>query len=75
MVSSSVLVLTPSLRKYAVSVGIISIVARRMMPVRPLPPTVAQNSFAFFFGEMVCTWPSAVSRSMERTWLPKLPSE
>ena len=32
--------------KYAVSVGVIAMVARRMMPVRPLPPTVAQNNSA-----------------------------
>ena len=43
-------------------------VARRMMPVRPLPPTVAQNSSAFAApsGVSVRTWPSAVSRSIER---------
>lgn len=44
IVSSRVLVTTPSAMKYAVSVGVISMVARRMMPVRPMPPTVAQNS-------------------------------
>src|ERR1700722_11705466 len=46
MVSSSVWVTSPSAMKYAVSVGVISTVARRMIPVRPLPPTVAQNSSA-----------------------------
>ncbi len=35
---------SPSAMKYAVSVGVIAMVARRMMPVSPLPPTVAQNS-------------------------------
>ena len=61
--------------KYAVSVGVISMVARRMMPVRPLPPTVAQNSGAVGpCGVIVWTCPSAVSSSMERTWLPKLPA-
>ena len=39
-------VTSPSAMKYAVSVGVISMVARRMMPVSPLPPTVAQNSSA-----------------------------
>ena len=61
--------------KYAVSVGVISMVARRMIPVSPLPPTVAQNSSASSpsgVRRRIC--PSAVSRSMERTWLPKLPA-
>ena len=44
MVSSRLAVTSPSAMKYAVSVGVIAIVARRMMPVSPLPPTVAQNS-------------------------------
>ena len=39
-------VTSPSAMKYAVSVGVIAMVARRMMPVSPLPPTVAQNSSA-----------------------------
>ena len=61
--------------KYAVSVGVISMVARRMIPVSPLPPTVAQNnSEPSPSGVTVCTWPSAVSRSIDRTWLPKLPA-
>ena len=37
---------SPSAMKYAVSVGVISMVARKTIPVRPLPPTVAQNSSA-----------------------------
>ncbi len=61
--------------KYAVSVGVISMVARRTIPVRPLPPTVAQNSSASSpSGVMVRMVPSAMSRSIERTWLPKLPA-
>ena len=43
MVSSRLAVTSPSAMKYAVSVGVISMVARRMIPVSPLPPTVAQN--------------------------------
>ena len=46
-----------------------------MMPVRPLPPTVAQNSVGS--GSPGVRWrtsPSAVSSSIERTWLPKLPA-
>ena len=55
--------------------GVISMVARRMMPVSPFPPTVAQNRSASApSGVMVRTSPSAVSRSIERTWLPKLPA-
>ena len=46
MVSSRVWVTSPSAMKYAVSVGVISMVARRTIPVSPLPPTVAQNSSA-----------------------------
>ena len=61
--------------KYAVSVGVIAMVARRMMPVSPLPPTVAQNSSRSGpSGVIVRTCPSAVSSSIERTWLPKLPA-
>ena len=61
--------------KYAVSVGVISMVARRMIPVSPLPPTVAQNKSASGpSGVRVRTCASAVSRSIERTWLPKLPA-
>ena len=55
--------------------GVIAILARRMMPVRPLPPTVAQNSSdSSPSGVRVRTLPSAVSRSMDSTWLPKLPA-
>ena len=75
MVSSRPAVTSPSAMKYAVSVGVIAMVARRMIPVSPLPPTVAQNrSEDSPSGVMVRTWPSAVSRSMARTWLPKLPA-
>src|SRR6476661_4465342 len=50
-------------------------VARRMMPVSPLPPTVAQNSSASGpLGVSRRISPSAVSRSIDRTWLPKLPA-
>lgn len=75
MVSSRLPVTSPSAMKYAVSVGVISIVARRMMPVRPLPPTVAQNrSESGPAGVRWRTSPLAVSSSIERTWLPKLPA-
>ena len=75
MVSSRLAVTSPSAMKYAVSVGVISMVARRMMPVSPLPPTVAQNSSASApSGVSGRIWPSAVSRSIDRTWLPKLPA-
>src|ERR1700758_2290123 len=47
MVSSRPAVTSPSAMKYAVSVGGISMVARRMIPVRPLPPTVAPDSSDF----------------------------
>src|SRR5262245_37193485 len=50
-------------------------VARRMMPVSPLPPTVAQNnSDSGPSGVSALISPSAVSRSIDRTWLPKLPA-
>ena len=75
MVSSGLWVTSPSAMKYAVSVGVISMVARMMMPVRPLPPTVAQNRSASGpSGVTLRICPSAVSRSIERTWLPKLPA-
>src|SRR6185437_7632620 len=52
-----------------------AMVARSTIPVRPLPPTVAQNSSASSpSGAMVRTVPSAMSRSIDRTWLPKLPA-
>ena len=44
-------------------------------PVRPMPPIVAQNNLSVFpCGVSVRTLPLAMSRSSERTWLPKLPS-
>ncbi len=39
---------SPSAMKYAVSVGVISMVARSTIPVSPFPPTVAQKSSALF---------------------------
>ena len=61
--------------KYAVSVGVIAIVTRRMIPVSPLPPTVAQNSSESTpSGVRWRISPSAVSSSIDRTWLPKLPA-
>ena len=80
MVSSRECVMSPSAMKYAVSVFVISMVARRMMPVRPMPPTVAQNSSPSGSssepsGVRCSTRPSATSSSMERTWLPKEPAE
>lgn len=75
MVSSRVAVTSPSAMKYAVSVGVISMVARRMMPVSPLPPTVAQNNSASSpSGVSRRSSPFASSRSIDRTWLPKLPA-
>src|SRR6478735_10805932 len=75
MVSSRPAVTSPSAMKYAVSVGVIAMVARRMMPVRPLPPTVAQKSSdSWPSGVSVRTSPEAVSSSMDSTWLPKLPA-
>ena len=75
MVSSRVWVTSPSAMKYAVSVGVISTVTRKTIPVSPLPPTVAQNSSASWpSGVRWRIWPSAVSSSIDRTWLPKLPA-
>lgn len=49
--------------------------ARTMIPVSPLPPTVAQNNSASEPSGVRCrTEPSAVSNSIDTTWLPKLPS-
>ena len=46
-----------------------------MIPVSPLPPTVAQNnSESPPSGVRWRISPSAVSSSMDRTWLPKLPA-
>ncbi|SIN19053.1 Uncharacterised protein [Mycobacteroides abscessus subsp. abscessus] len=75
MVSSRSRVATPSAMKYAVSVRVMAMRARTTMPVKPLPPTVAQNnSLSGPSGVMVCTSPSAINRSMDSTWLPKLPA-
>ena len=66
---------TPSAMKYAVSVGVIAMVARSTMPVSPLPPTVAQNSSdSSPSGVRWRICPSAVKSSIEVTWLPKLPA-
>ncbi len=68
MVSSRSLVATPSAMKYAVSVRVMAIRARTTMPVRPLPPTVAQNnSSSGPSGVRVRTSPSAISRSIDST--------
>lgn len=46
-------------------------VARRITPVRPIPPAVASNSA--LSAETVRTVPSAVSSSRSRTWRVKEP--
>ena len=66
--------------KYAVSVLVMRIFARRMMPVRPMPPTVAQNSSpdgssSEPSGSRCRMRPSATSSSIDATWLPKEPAE
>ena len=49
--------------------------ARVTTPVSPIPATVAQNSSASSpSGVSVRTAPSAVTRSSDSTWLPKLPT-
>ncbi len=46
-----------------------------MIPVRPMPPTVAQNSSdSGPSGSTRRTSPVPVSRSIETTWSPKLPA-
>lgn len=65
-----------STMKYAVSVCFIRTRARTMMPVKPIPPIVAQNRSASVpAGVSVRIVPSAASRSIDSTWLPKLPWE
>ncbi len=62
------MVTSPSAMKYAVSVGVIAIVTRRMIPVSPLPPTVAQNnSESAPSGVRWRMSPSAVNSSIDRT--------
>ena len=50
------------------------IVASRMIPVRPIPPTVAQNRSGRTSGESSTVVPSASSNDIRRTWLPNEPS-
>ena len=47
--------------------------ARVMIPVRPIPPAVAQKSSGSASGPTSCT-PVGVSRVTAVTWLQKLPS-
>ncbi len=61
-----------STTKYADSTGVSAMVARTMIPVSPMPPTVAQNSSSS--GVRVVIEPSAVTRSRARRWSPKLPA-
>ena len=75
-VSSRSFVRSASTMKYADSVFFMRTLARSTMPVSPTPPTVAQNSSdSGPSGVSVRTWPSAVSRSIDSTWLPKEPCE
>ena len=59
---------------YADSTGSARSVTEVMTPVSPMPPTVAQKRAASVSGPMVCSPPSAVTRSSETTWAPKVPS-
>jgi hypothetical protein len=56
-----------------VGIGWRAIVASRIVPVRPMPPTVAQNSSGRDSGVSVRLVPSGCARTSERTWRPKLP--
>ena len=63
-----------STEKYAVSVRCSRTVALSTAPVSPMPPIVAQNTRSVSpAGVSVRTSPSAISRSSDCTWLPKLP--
>jgi hypothetical protein len=57
-----------------VSIGFMATRARRITPVRPMPPAVAQNRSGSCCGPTRWTWPSAVSRSSQRTCCEKLPA-
>ena len=65
---------TVSTSRRAVCTFVRATVARRMMPVSPIPPAVAQNSSGLASGATRRTWPSAISRSKERTCRAKLPA-
>ena len=57
-----------------VSTGISRNVASRMMPVNPIPPTVAQNSSGCVSGPISTIEVSASIRRSRVTWLPNEPS-
>lgn len=57
-----------------VSIGISEMVASRITPVSPMPPTVAQNSSGRCWGPTTTCEPSASSMVSDSTWLPKEPS-
>jgi hypothetical protein len=57
-----------------VAMGSSRIVASRMTPVRPIPPTVAQNSSASASGDSSRTVPSASSSESRSTLDPNEPS-
>ncbi len=63
-----------STRTRDVGTCFIATVARRMMPVSPMPPAVAQNSSGSQSGVTRRTCPSEVSRSNSGTWTAKLPA-
>ena len=56
-----------------VSIGISSTVASRMMPVSPMPPTVAQKISASASGVTTLS-PDGVASLIERTKRPSEPS-
>ncbi len=56
-----------------VSIGINPNVASTMIPVRPIPPTVAQKRSGRRSGPTSATVPSASSRLKRRTWFPNEP--
>ena len=57
-----------------VSIGIRRNVASRMIPVSPMPPTVAQNRSGSRSGPTSTTVVSASIIRIRRTWLPNDPS-
>ena len=62
-----------STRSRLVSIGCRRIVASTIVPVRPMPPHVAQKASASSSGVSVLRVPSGRASTSDSTWAPKLP--
>ena len=73
-VDSRSLVRSVSTSSWLVSIGFRRMVASRTMPVRPMPPAVAQNRSGSWLGVIRCLPPAGVTMVMASTWLHQEPA-